>query len=361
MKILLYIDCLAAGGKERRFVELIKSLRFQEEIDFEILVMSHDIHYKEILNLNFKIHYLIRKTKKDPAIFFRLYKLCKTIRPDAIHCWESMTAVYSAPICKLLNIPLINGMIIDAPRKSFFNSNFFRATLVFPFSKIIVSNSFAGIKAYGATNRRNIVIHNGFNFNRLTKVADKEKIRAQLEIKTKYVVGMVATFSKNKDYKTYFNAAQILLSQRQDITFLAIGNRTDSFFARSLIKTNNLKHFRLLGKKTEIESYISIMDVCVLSTFTEGISNSILEYMAMAKPVIATDGGGTNEIVVDNKTGFLVKVSDEKDTSDKIQFLLNDEDLRITMGKEGKLRIKEDFSMEKMMNEYILLYRNILA
>ncbi len=361
MKILLYIDCLAAGGKERRFVELIKSLRFQEEIDFEILVMSHDLHYKEILNFNFKIHYLIRSTKKDPAIFLRLYRLCKSIRPDAIHCWESMTAVYSAPICKLLNIPLINGMIIDAPRKSLYNSNFFRAKLVFPFSKCIVSNSHAGIEAYGASNRRNIVIHNGYNFNRLYNIIDKDKIRGQLDVKTKYVVGMVATFSKNKDYKTYFNAAQILLNQREDITFLAIGNRTDSFFARSLIKTDNLKHFRLLGKKTEIESYINIMDVCVLSTFTEGISNSILEYMAMAKPVIATDGGGTNEIVVDNKTGFLVKVSDEKDTSDKIQILLNNENLRFTMGTEGKLRIQEDFSMEKMMNDYIALYKDIVS
>ena len=52
------------------------------------------------------------------------------------------------------------------------------------------------------------------------------------------------------------------------------------------------------------------MDICLLSTFTEGISNSIMEYMALGKPVIATDGGGTKEIVDDGETGFLIGQSD---------------------------------------------------
>ena len=361
MKILFFIDSLGSGGKERRLVELMKALNNHHEIEFNLVVMSHNIHYEEVHKLGIPIHYLLRKRKKDVTVFSQLYKLCKSFRPDILHCWESMTAIYSVPVCKLLSIPLINGMVIDSPQKhKIFNKHWIRAKLVFPFSDYIVGNSKAGINAYGASDIKSHVIHNGFNFNRIEKIIDRNLILDEIKVKTKFVVGMVASFSDYKDYKTYFEAAQIVLSHRKDVTFLAIGNKTESFPARRLIDYDISPYIRLLGKKSDVESLINIMDVCVLSTFTEGISNSILEYMAMGKPVIATDGGGTNEIVEPGKTGYLVKESDPKDLSDKIQFLLNNESIRIEMGSEGKKRIEECFSIEKMKLRYIALYQSII-
>ena len=117
---------------------------------------------------------------------------------------------------------------------------------------------------------------------------------------------MVATFSGLKDYKTYYKAADIVLRKRNDVTFLAIGSYTDSLASQKLVCSQFRDHFRLLGKKSGIESIINTIDICVLATFTEGISNSIMEYMALGKPVIASAGGGTNEILEDKKTGFLL-------------------------------------------------------
>ena len=134
---------------------------------------------------------------------------------------------------------------------------------------------------------------------------------------------MVASFSVYKDYKTYYESAQILLDRGHDITFLAIGNETDSFQSRSLIKDEFIRDFRLLGKMSGIESLINVMDVCVLATYTEGISNSIMEYMAMAKPVVATDGGGTKELVIPNETGFLVQPSTPLEICNCVEHLLH--------------------------------------
>lgn len=360
MKILFYIDCLASGGKERRFVELIKALCKNKEINFAIILMNKDIHYGEILHLGIDIHYLIRKSKKDISVFAQLYKFVKKYQPDIVHCWDSMTAVYGAPICKILDIPFINGMVIDAPTKKLFNKHFLRSKIVFPLSDYIVGNSYAGIKAYGAAKNKSIVIQNGFNFNRIISLQDGETIKEKYNIQTDLVVGMVASYSKYKDYKTYFDAAQKILVKRSDITFLALGNDTDSEEAKSLIKTEYLNNFRLLGKKANIESLINIMDVCVLATFTEGISNSILEYMALAKPVIATDGGGTNEIIEDNINGFLIKVADFNDLSDKIQILLDDKPMRLRMGKQALRTIQDKFSIEKMLNSYVELYKSVV-
>jgi glycosyltransferase involved in cell wall biosynthesis/peptidoglycan/xylan/chitin deacetylase (PgdA/CDA1 family) len=362
MKILFFIDVLTSGGKERRLTELMKGLRKRPDFEFSLALMSSEISYCEVHDLNIPIHYLIRKTKKDLSVFRMLYMLAKSYKPDVIHCWGSMTAVYSVPVCKLLNIKMVNGLITDAPRRqNLLNKHWFRAKLTFPFSDVIVANSKAGLVAYRAPQKKSHYIHNGFNFSRTWKISDKNAFLNRFEITTPFIVGMVANFSSNKDYATFFSAAQMLLQFRKDITFIAIGINTDSHEARKHILPENSSYFRLLGRQTGVESFINAMDVCVLATFTEGISNSILEYMALGKPVIATSGGGTNEIVVDTETGFLVEKENPGDLVKKIDLLLNDEDLRVRMGQAGHERIETMFSIDSMVANYVSLYNTTLA
>lgn len=360
MKILFFIDTLGPGGKERRFVELIKGLKKSSTIEFEIVIMSNDIHYKEIFDLNIKIHYIIRKTKKDLSAFHKFYKICKNYRPNIVHCWDSMTAIYALQTCKLFGIKLVNGMIADAPEKlNIFNKSWFRARITFPFSNAVIGNSIAGLKAYKAPKSKSFVIHNGFNFVRIENIESPEFIRKQLKISHKFIIGMVASHSKLKDYKTYIEAAQLVLKKRNDSVFLLIGQNTESITLMNQIANENRDNFRFLGKKSDIESFINAMDICVLATFTEGISNAILEYMAMGKPVVATEGGGTIEIVKDQKTGFLVKTSHPDELANKIEFLLNNSEIRIKMGKTGKERIKNLFSLDRMVEQYISIYQKL--
>ena len=177
MRVMFFIDCLRAGGKERRLTELMKILKLNEDIQFEVVVMSEDIHYKEILDLGINIHYIKRKTKKDIATFYIFYKLCKTYKPNIVHCWDSMTAVYALPTCKLLNIRLVNGMITSSPGQlNIFNKVWWRAKLTFPFSDTIIGNSRAGLAVYKAPENKSICIHNGFNFERTNDIINKEII-----------------------------------------------------------------------------------------------------------------------------------------------------------------------------------------
>lgn len=362
MKVLFFINELSCGGKERRLTELLKSINQRKDCNFELAIMSNTIYYKEVLDLNIPIHYLIRRKKKDLFVFRMFYKLCKTCKPDIVHCWDSMTAIYSVPVCKLLEIKLVNGLITNSPeQQNVFNKHWLRAKITFPFSDIVIGNSKAGLVAYSAPEGKSYVINNGFNFERTDKVIDESSIQNQLNINTEYIVGMVASNTKNKDYKTYFAAAQILLRKRRDITFLAIGENTDSEESQHNINNEYQEFFRLLGKRFGVESYINVLDIGVLSTFTEGISNSILEYMALAKPVVATSGGGTNEIVLDHETGFLVRKSNPEELAEKIELLLNSKDLRIKMGMAGKDRIQNFFTIDSMTNNYIDHYNEIVT
>lgn len=361
MKILFVIDTLGSGGKERRLTELLKALASISDLTAELVVMSDDIHYSDIFDLGIRIHKIIRHTRKDLTVFKKLSRIINEFRPDAVHCWESMTAVYLAPLCKMAKCPLINGMVTNVPlRRNILNRHWLRARLTFPFSEVVVSNSKAGIEAYRVPHKKGVVIYNGFNFQRILGLPDSLESRKELGIQSPLVIGMVASFWQQKDYPTFFAAAQILLQKRNDLTFMAVGSGTNSGEAMDLISPEFLNHFRLMGKRADVEFLINTMDVCVLATFTEGTSNSILEYMAMGKPVVATIGGGTAEIIDNGVNGFLVIPSDPQILAAKIEELLDDPNLRRVLGQAGLNRIKTAFSIDRMVSDYLSLYRKVL-
>src|SRR5665647_1342755 len=117
MRILFFINNLAAGGKERMLIELMKGIKLRQNIEFELIVMSREIHYQEVFHLDIKIHYLIRSIKKDLTVSYKFYNICKNYKADIVHCWDGMTAVIAVPACKLLNIKFVNGMVADTPVK----------------------------------------------------------------------------------------------------------------------------------------------------------------------------------------------------------------------------------------------------
>ena len=76
MKIFMLIDSLVKGGRERRLIELLKSFSVNENIEVGVVIFSKKVEYPEIFDLNVQLHFLERKPKKDPRIFYRLYNFC---------------------------------------------------------------------------------------------------------------------------------------------------------------------------------------------------------------------------------------------------------------------------------------------
>jgi glycosyltransferase involved in cell wall biosynthesis len=364
MKILFFIDGLIAGGKERRLLELLKGIKSGFNVEFELVVMNREIHYQEVFDLGIKVHYLIRKTKKDASVFSKFYKICKSFKPDIIHCWDSMTAVYSIPASKLLNIKLVNGMVVDAPERfNFFNRYWFRVKFAFLFSDIIIGNSKAGLKAYHAPSRKSTYIYNGFDFKRIKSIEEPGTVKTRFKIKSPVVVLMVGAFGDRKDYDSFVDAAKIICTKREGVEFIAVGDGKNFERISGKINGNTNDRIKLLGRQSDVESIINISDICVLTTnikvHGEGISNSILEYMALGKPVIASSGGGTNEIVEDSTTGFLINPLSPGELAEKIEILIDDPERRARFGQAGLEKIKTKFSIDLMVNEYISLYESI--
>lgn len=357
VRILYFVDGLSAGGKERQLVELLKFITAQRFVEAELVLMSPEVKYPEVLNLGIKVHYLVRRRRKDPLIFLRLYQICVSFRPHIIHTWDSMTSCYAAPVAKLLGLALVNAMIHDAPQRiAPLTKLWIRSKITFPFSDIVVANSHAGLLAYKAPLAKSICIFNGFDQNRLLRMVDQDIVRSYFSIATPKVVGMVASFSDLKDYDTFLVVARKVLATSDDVTFLAVGQGKHFERCRSLVEPQYRQTIRFLGWQENVESIMNIMDIGVLATYTEGISNAIMEFMALGKPVVATDGGGTKEIVVDGETGFLVPPRDAAQFASRVTELLSDPGKSKDFGIRGRDRVLELFSIEAMGNQFMHLY-----
>lgn len=365
MKVLLLIDSLVSGGRERRLVGLIKRLKDLPDFEMMLVLFSNKIHYKEIHNYGIPIIVLERKPKRNPLVFYRLFKICQEWRPNLLHSWGIMSAIWAIPSSILLRIKLINGNIYDAPTNMpFFDKRLFRARFTFPFSAVVVGNSKSGLEVYHVPKSKGICVYNGFDFDRLLNVSEENAVREKFGIKTKKVVGMVGAFFDRKDYNTFLKAAIIVLKERKDVTFVSVGDGPNLKECKELVPPQLSPYCIFTGSQTDVESIINVFDIGVLSTNSmvhgEGISNSLLEYMAFEKPVIASKGGGTHEIVLDKETGILVPPFSAETMAGQINYLLENPKEAEGMGQKGKKRIYEKFNLSKMTEVYVELYRNLL-
>jgi glycosyltransferase involved in cell wall biosynthesis len=115
-----------------------------------------------------------------------------------------------------------------------------------------------------------------------------------------------------------------------------------------------------LGRRSDVEDLNQIFDVGVLCTNSdvhgEGVSNSIIEYMSLEKPVLATEGGGTNEVIEDGQNGFLLKHNDVDMLAEKLLYLYNNPGIAKKMGQKALATIQQKFMLTRMTEEFIAVY-----
>lgn len=256
---------------------------------------------------------------------------------------------------------LISNLIADA-KKTFasctLSNFFFRVSL--RFSDIILSNSQAGLNAYSVKNSNAYLIYNGINLNRFNKLEDIKELKESLKICGKSIVIMVASASINKDYNLFLDVAKHIYTKQQNIVFLGVGGGTELSSIQERIKDEKIHNVKMLGLRNDIESLIAASDIGVLFTNNrlhgEGISNSIMEYMALGKPVITTDfEGGSRELICDGESGFIFERNIQT-ISNKILELINNRELSASIGEKGKKIIESKFTIDQMGENFVNMY-----
>lgn len=215
------------------------------------------------------------------------------------------------------------------------------------------------VKATEDIPRRDIeVIYNGVH------LPDQRKINAPFDFSIKpgsLVIMHVANLKPVKGHRFLLEAIKPIVVQYPHVHLFLIGedlmNGDLQRFVNRLQISNNV---RFLGKRQDVDQLLRLADICILPSLSEGMSNAILEYMAAGKPVVASNVGGTPELVDDQVTGFLFNKGNSNQFKEVLVRLINDKSLRESMGAAGRKKVEEQFSMQGMIKHYKNFYDSLL-
>ena len=171
------------------------------------------------------------------------------------------------------------------------------------------------------------------------------------------IVGNVAALVPHKGQQFLIEAAAKVVSQLPDTRFVILGTGELERKLRRQIKHLQLdRHVLLAGFRPDVLSLQKGFDLLVLSSITEGLGTTLLDAMALGRPIVATRTGGIPEVVVDAETGILVPPRDAQTLATAIVDLLRDPERRARFGTAARARARERFSAEQMVRRTLDAY-----
>ena len=211
-----------------------------------------------------------------------------------------------------------------------------------------------------------VTIHNGLNVAHVTPRINAQRADLlqsfNLPNGRRFVTIVANMRHVMKDQESFLRAAQLTRTALPDTSFILAGEgeqmpRLQQFAAELGLSDSAF----FIGRCNRIGDLLAVSDVCVLSSRgVEGFSNSILEYMAAGRPVVATDVGGAREAVVNDETGYVVKPQDFQTMAEHLISLLRDPQKAFAMGAQGRRRVVEQFSCEAQLKRVEELYAKLL-
>lgn len=355
---------LGGGGKERRLIQLVNGLYSAGGFEQSLVSMRDKNDYKGSFENH--VDYIVIGKGSKWQRFRNLIYVIKEQRPEIVHLWDntpSWSIVLPFLKCRY-KFKYVAGFVTEALPLKKWSVQDFITRIAFHNADAIVSNANACLVSKRAPMKKSYVIYNGFDFARFDAPGfDRAAFRKEMGINNnQFVATMVARFMKNKDYEMLVFVAE-KMQRFKDIVFLTVGEGETMESIQALCKEKGLNNVKFLGFRTDVEKILLCSNVGLLFTnskvHAEGISNSILESMAAGLPVIATDGGGTPEIIEDGKSGFIVKPGDSDAAVKLLHMLHDDKVVRIEIGKNAKTRIQEHFTLDVMTSKYIELYNKL--
>jgi glycosyltransferase involved in cell wall biosynthesis len=229
----------------------------------------------------------------------------------------------------------------------------------------VVANSHAAarqLSAEGIPASKIVPIHNGLDLARLSPPASPSRASFGLPPDGPLVTLVANMNFELKDQGTFLRAAALVLKQIPGAAFALAGTgRLEESWRRLAVELGIAPRIHFLGACARVPELLAVSTVGVLSSWAEGFSNAILEYMAAGLPVVATDAGGAREAVLDGETGYIVPPRQPEALAARLAGLLRDPDLARRLGQAGRRRVEAEFSCAAQLEKTLALFNRLLA
>jgi glycosyltransferase involved in cell wall biosynthesis len=352
------ISSLGRGGKERQLAVITKHSDNNKYPPKIICLKEVGESYLKEYDIEHK------KVKINSRGFFRrlveLNNLIKHDNPKIIYSWGNLESILILLLQPFHNFIFINGSIRHGIRSNKFWH--FVRTFILHISKVVVANSKAGLMAEKLN--RGYVLYNGIDENNY-KILDKhEKIKKRKKLfnvpeESIFFVSLANMFP----YKDYFSILACLLKLKQHTNlfyYMILGDGPLRPQIEQTIQKYDLSsNIKIIGHVQNVQDYLGISDYFIHSSKGEGCSNAILEAMFAGLPIIATNIGGTSELVYEKSCALF----DYKDINKLTEILLNIKNIFTDFDPKSKDYKKhlEQFTIETMINNYYKILEEVTS
>ena len=351
IKVLIVSDEMEVGGTQRQIVHLARHI---DRTRFDITVayfLNPSFLVDELQAAGVRVVCVPKKRSIDPMFVWKLRRLVRE-GFDVIHCVSFTGELWGAVARNLAGrTPLITS--VRSTYGWYSRLQWMLKRWASRSSRLVVANSRTGAE-YALTHmgigpEAIRVVYNGFEeSNGVPKAGD---IRQQLGLSPETVVGLyLGRLVEQKNVPFLMRACSRIAAEAGNFTLLLAGDGPLRGEIEQLVSTLGLdSRVKLLGRREDVRHLLHVCDFLVHPSLWEGLSNSILEAMAAARPVLASDVGGNGELVVDGVTGLLYPVADEARLMKGLSTLIADAETRRRMGEAGLARVRREFGMATMV------------
>ena len=367
IKIVHVLHSFEVGGLENGVVNLMNNLDGERYAHVVCCITRSGRLAGRLTRQNIQIIEMGKKEGSNFALPFRLARLFSKLRPQIVHTrnWGALDGIAGA---WLAGVPTMvhseHGLTMSEVNQNNRRRLLVRRALLSLVDHIVIVSGAQRPwleQTIGIPRRKITRICNGVSLDRFSSGRSREKARADLHLqRTDFVIGTVGRLDPIKDQGSLIRALSALAASYPHTRLLIAGSgpsRGELGELTSRLGLTDKVHF--LGERDDIPGLLPSMDVFVLPSLSEGISNTILEAMASGLPVLATAVGGNTELIVDGETGILIPKQDLGALTRALEIYLNNPPLAVCHGKAGQLRAREHFSLAKMVSAYDFLYSSL--
>lgn len=361
-RVMHLVHTYGVGGMEVGITKLVNALD-GSRVCSSICSCCPGDSLKTRLRPDVPLFELRRRSGNDPALVAQLYRLLKKERPHVLHTHRWATLCEGVIAARLAGVPFVvhgeHGTLETRRHNAFVQRAVWnRVDRLLSVSSRLAERMAREIRF---PLEKITVIRNGVDIDRFRpRNQSAARLALGLPVDT-LVIGCVGRLVTVKDYPTFLRAL-VLIRDRgiaSEVVIAGTGPLRDELM--SMAATLGLANVKFLGNRDDVDQVLAAFDVFVLSSSSEGLSNTIQEAMATGLPVVATRVGGADELVEQSQTGLLVAPGDSRALADAIALLAQDPARRRRMGEAGRRRAESLFGLDVMIREYESLYVSLGA
>jgi len=365
MRICYLLPELKGGGSEKHVIQLAAGLRERGQ-DARIACLfregplAGEAHEKKIPLICLNLSY-----RWGMGTFARIAGWIRSNPMDILHTYLFGFHLFAGLPARLLKVP-----ILVSSRREIPHWQKWRHQWVENAGNLFVDRVVACSKAVEnwtlqkerIPRRKVLTLYNGVDRSRFDSSRVSSAIRRDFHIPPEApLIGTVANMAIEKGYPYLLEAARSILEKCPEAWFLFVGfGPLEQKIKTQAQRITGHRQIIFAGARTDIPDLLGAMDIFILASVVEGFPNVLLEALAMAKPVVATRVGGVPELIESGQNGILIPPQNGNALSEAVLSLLKAPERAKAMGQRGEEKIRKNFTLERMLDQYEALYLSLL-